>query len=196
MRLGVALGLYGPIESINEIVWPALPDKLSLLHRLQLIDNAADPLCQEQINVLWALMRHDFADYIVPVRDQDRWLYRYVSHPEITYKLAVISNALSNRPLAAFVMFEHPDHIELVDYVGGVEGVELAVQGARYFAHSLGQSSVKGWFSSAIVSLFEAQCSSMTKTGIEVPINLRGRTQEQAVLPAPLWLMAGDTDFR
>jgi len=196
MRLGIALGLYRPMESINEMVWPALPNKLSSLHRLQLIDNAADPLYKEQINVLWALMRHDFSDYIVPVRDKDRWLYRYVSHPEISYKLAIISNALSNRPLAAFVMVEHPDFIELVDYVGGIEGVELAVQGARHVAHSLGQSSVKGWFSNAIVSLFDAQCSSMTKTGIEVPMNLRGKTKEQAVLPAPLWLMAGDTDFR
>jgi ABC-type polysaccharide/polyol phosphate transport system ATPase subunit len=196
MRLGVALGLYRPVESINEVVWPALPNELSSLHRLQFIDNDAGPLCKEQINVLWALMRHDFSDYIVPVRDKDRWLYRYVSHPEITYKLAIISNTLSNRPLAAFVMVEHPDFIELVDYVGGVEGVELAVQGARHFADSLGQSSVKGWFSNAIVSLFEAQCSSMTKTGIEVPVSSRGKTKEQAVLPAPLWLMAGDTDFR
>ena len=125
---------------------------------MKLIDNAADPLCQEQINVLWALMRRDFADYIVPVRDKDRWLYRYVSHPEITYKLAIVSNALSNRPLAAFVMVEHPDFIELVDYVGGVEGVELAVLGARHFAHVLGQSSLKGWFSNAIVFLFNAHC--------------------------------------
>ena len=196
MRLGVALGLYRPVESINEIVWPALPNKLSLLHRLQLIDNATDPQCQEQIDVLWALMRHDFADYIIPVRDKDRWLYRYATHPEITYKLALISNELSSRPLAAVVMVEHSDFIELVDYVGGVEGVELAVEGARLFAHSLGKFSVKGWFSNAIVSLFQAQCSSMTKTGIEVPMNLRGKSKEQAVLPAPLWLMAGDTDFR
>jgi hypothetical protein len=55
---------------------------------------------------------------------------------------------------------------------------------------------VKGWFSNAIVFLFEAQCSSITKTGIEVPMSSRGKTKEQAVLPAPLWLMAGDTDFR
>ena len=93
-------------------------------------------------------------------------------------------------------MVEHPDYIELVDFVGGREGVELAVEGARNFAQSQSKPIVKGWFSNAIVNLFVAHSMSVTKTGIEIPIDLRGRTQEQAVLPAPLWLMAGDTDFR
>ena len=196
MRLGVALGLYRPVESINEVVWPALPKKVSLQYQLNLIKNAADPEVQEQINSLWAQMHHDFVGFIVPVRDHARWLYRYANHPEITYELAFIANPLSNGPLSAFAMVEHPDYIELVDFVGGREGVELAVEGARNFAQSQSKPIVKGWFSNAIVNLFVAHSMSVTKTGIEIPIDLRGRTQEQAVLPAPLWLMAGDTDFR
>ena len=141
-------------------------------------------------------MRHDFANFIVPVRDFDRWSYRYVNHPKLTYKIALISEPLTNKPLAVVVMVVHPDFIELVDYIGGSDGVSLAVKGARQYAFQFEKPSVKAWFTNAIVHLFDADSLSVTKTGIEVPINLRGTTKEEAVLPAPLWLMAGDTDFR
>jgi ABC-type polysaccharide/polyol phosphate transport system ATPase subunit len=196
MRLGVALGLYKPVESINEICWPAASNKDLALQSMVCIEKVAMPHYQEQINALWAQMRYDFAGYIVPMRDYARWLYRYVYHPEKSYKIALISEPLTRKPLAAFVMVEHSDYIELLDYVGGSQGVELAIQGTRLFAGQLGKASAKAWFTSAIVPLFDAESVSVTKTGIEVPINLRGRTKEQAVLPAPLWLMAGDTDFR
>jgi hypothetical protein len=130
------------------------------------------------------------------MRDYSRLLYRYVNHPEHAYRVVLISSRLTDKPLAAFVMLEHPNFNELVDYVGGSAGIGLAVEGARQCAFTLGKTVIKGWFTNAIVHLFDAQCSSITKIGIEVPINLRGRTREQAVLPGPLWLMAGDTDFR
>ena len=196
MRLGVVLGHYKPVESIHEIIWPALTNKTPLREQMHSVDKAAAPQYQEQINALWGQMRHDFADFIVPVRDFERWLYRYVRHPEFTYQIALISAPLTSKPLALIVMLEHPDYMELVDYVGGKDSVALAVQGARHCAGQLGKPAVKGWFTNAIVSLFEAESLSVQKVGIEVPINLRGRTIQEAVLPAPLWLMAGDTDFR
>jgi hypothetical protein len=196
MRLGVALGLYKPVESINEICWPAASNKDLALQSMVCIEKVAMPHYQEQVNALWAQMRHDFAGYIVPMRDYARWLYRYVNHPEKSYKIALISAPLTSKPLALSVMVEHPDYMELVDYVGGKDGVALAVEGARHCAGQLGKPAVKGWFTNAIVSFFEAESLSVQKVGIEVPINLRERTMQEAVLPAPLWLMAGDTDFR
>lgn len=196
MRLGVALGLYQPVEAINEVVWPALSYRGSLLRQTNFISKDAMTHCSAQINALWMQMRHDFADYIVPVRDYARWLYRYVNHPELTYQVVLVSARFSKKPLAAFVIIEHPDFIELVDYVGGRAGVDLAIHGARQCAARLGKSILKGWFTNSIVSQFQTNSLSVTKTGIAVPINLRGRTKAQAVLPAPLWLMAGDSDFR
>lgn len=196
MRLGVALGLYQPIESINELAWTAQPHKVSLFKQLRLIPVDAFSQYQEQFNALWAQMRHDFRDYIVPVRDYARWLYRYVNHPEHTYQVVLISARFSKKPLAAFVIIEHQDHIELIDYVGGNAGVDIAIDGARQWAARLGKTTVKGWFTNAIAPRFQTLCASVTPTGIEVPINLRGRSKTEAVLPAPLWLMAGDSDFR
>lgn len=196
MRLGVALGLYKRVETINEIAWSALPAMPSLFRRTRLITKDDFPQCQGQINSLWAQMRHDFADFIVPERDYNRWLYRYAKHPEISYKLVLVSSRISDRPLAAFVMAEHPDFVELMDYVGGRAGIEVAVDGARQLATRLGKTVVKGWFTNALAPLFQARSSGVNPTGIEVPTNLRGRSQEQAVLPGPLWLMAGDSDFR
>jgi len=196
MRLGVALGLYRPVEYINEVAWSALPDRASVLTQARLVAGSELKQFRGQINELWAQMRHDFAGLVVPVRDFARWQYRYAEHPELAYRVGLISSRLTRKPLAAFVIIEHADYVELVDYVGGSEGVELAVEGARRCASGLGKGLVKGWFTGAITPRFEARCMSVTRTGIEVPINLRGRTKEQAVLPAPLWLMAGDSDFR
>jgi hypothetical protein len=196
MRLGVALGLYRPVELINELAWSALPERVSFFSQTRFVEGAELKQFRGQINELWALMRHDFAALVVPVRDFARWQHRYAEHPELAYRVGLVSSRLSRKPLAAFVITEHADHVELVDYVGGIGGVELAVEGARRCASGLGKSLVKGWFTGAITPRFEARCVSVTRTGIEVPINLRGRTKEQAVLPAPFWLMAGDTDFR
>ena len=196
MRLGVALGLYHRVESIYEIVWGALPVKRSILWRTHLIASGALQQYRAQFNALWSQMSEEFADFIVPVRDFDRWLYRYERHPEISYKVVLISARFTKRPVAALVLAEHADFVELVDYVGGADGVGFAVDRARQFAGMLGKSMVKGWFTGALVPCFRGQSSSVTPTGIEVPTNLRGRTKEQAVLPAPLWLMAGDSDFR
>ena len=196
MRLGVALGLYHPVEVINGLEWAALPRNFSLLNRVHLISKDDLPQYQAQINALWAQMQEDFFNYVVPVRDCARWLYRYANHPEISYQIVLISSRMTNKPLAAFVICDHSDHVELIDYVGGRSGVKLAINFARRLASGFGKPVVRGWFTNAIVSLFSHECSSVMRTGIEVPINLRGRTKEQAVLPAPLWLMAGDSDFR
>lgn len=196
MRLGVALGLYRRVESIHEIAWSPLAVRRSLLKRTRLIPNDAFSQYRGEFNALWSQMQSDFAGFIVPVRDYDRWLYRYARHPEITYRVVLISDRLWHRPLAAFVLAEHADFVELVDYVGGAAGVGLAVNRARQFATMLAKPALKGWFTGALAPLFSAHSSSINPTGIEVPTNLRGRTEEQAVLPAPLWLMAGDSDFR
>jgi len=196
MRLGVALGLYQPVEAINEIVWTGMPKRMSFLKKSVYIHKDAISEYRQQINALWEQMRHDFSGYILPVRDFTRWFYRYGQHPDSNFQLVLISSRFSNKPLAAFVIVEHTDHIELVDYVGGSDGINFAVEGARMCAARLGKSFVKGWFTNSLVPLFKVLCKSVAKTGIQVPIDLRGRSKAKAVLPAPLWLMAGDSDFR
>jgi hypothetical protein len=196
MRLGVTLGLYQKLDEINEIVWSALPRQTTWFRKTRLISPNEFQLARAPFNALWAKMRQDFFDYIVPVRDYDRWLYRYVNHPEMTYQVVLITARFSSSPLAAFVYKEHPDCLELVDFVGGRDDVKLAIDEARRLATQHGKAVVKAWFSSAVSADFELDCLSVGKTGIEVPINLRGKTKAQAVLPAPLFLMAGDTDFR
>lgn len=198
MRLGVTLGLYQRLDEINEIVWPALPHQTAWFKKTRLISKIDFHHERKQLNLLWAKMRQDFACCIVPVRDYERWFYRYMHHPETTYQVVLVNGRFSKKPLAAFVFKEHPDFIELLDFVGGRDAVPLAINEARRCAGRLGKPTLKAWFSNAVSALFEAQCSSVEKTGIEVPINLRGKTeaQAQALLPAPLFLMAGDTDFR
>jgi len=196
VRLGAALGLYQKVDTIHEIEWGAHSVRPSIFTSNCLITHEAFPEHKDDIEKLWSQMCQDFCDVVVPERNFTRWHYRYIHHPELHYKIILVSTRFSKTPLAAFVMLEHADHIELIDYVGGQRGIEIALHSVRQWATKLGKTSVRGWFTSSIVALFQLGSSRLTATEIQVPINLRGRTKEQAVLPAPLWLMAGDSDFR
>lgn len=196
VRLGAALGLYQKVETIHEIAWAASPVRASIFNNVTLIPKQVFPAHKDAIEKLWDEMCQDFCDVVVPVRDYARWLYRYINHPEFNYQIILITKRFSKTPLAALVIIEHADHIELMDYLGGRSGIDIALNSARQWATRFGKTTVRGWFTSAIVPLFESGSTHVTATEIQVPINLRGRTKEQAVLPAPLWLMAGDSDFR
>ena len=130
------------------------------------------------------------------VRDAARWNYRYGEHPEYSYRVLMVSNRWTAKPLAALVLRAHPDHLELLDFVGSRDGIPLALRAARMHAAELGLAHVKGWFSSALVDEFSQGQAALEPNDIRVPVNLWGRDADQARPIAPLWLMAGDTDFR
>jgi len=68
----------------------------------------------------------------------------------------------------------------------------------RMQAGDLGLPCVRGWFSARLVEEFASGQATATiePTDIRIPVNLWRRTPDSARPPAPLWLMAGDTDFR
>ena len=90
----------------------------------------------------------------------------------------------------------HTDHLEWLDYVGPRRGIVLAIRAARMHAAELGLPVVRGWFSSRLVDEFAQGGATIETTEIGIPVELFGCAPASAVSTAPLWLMAGDTDFR
>ncbi|MDO8278102.1 MAG: GNAT family N-acetyltransferase [Burkholderiaceae bacterium] len=191
VRLGLKLGLYAQADAISELSWPALAPKRSWQTKTRGIDHLPD--AAGALDRLWREMQLQWPGWLLPVRDAARWQYRYADHPEHSYRVLLIRRRIGGRPIAAVALREHATHLEWLDYLGPLAGVAVAQRAVRMRAGELQLPQVRGWFSSVLVDLFADADATVTPTEVQVPINRWGR--DDAQLPAPIWLMAGDTDF-
>lgn len=196
ISLGIKLGLYLEVDAISTLRWPALAPVRSALTKTRVLQHLSGAAESTRLNLLWRDMQQDWPGMLLPVRDAARWNYRYGEHPEYSYRVLMVSNRWTAKPLAALVLRVHPDHLEWLDYAGSRNAIPLALRAARMHAAELGLAHVKGWFSSALVDEFSQGQAALEPNDIRVPVNLWGRDADQARPNAPLWLMAGDTDFR
>ncbi len=194
--LGIKLGLYAPADAISQLSWTALPPARHWLTKTRSVHDVLGGPDSPKLLQLWSAMQRDWPTLTLPVRDPARWHYRYAGHPVHSYQLLMVSNRLTGRPLAAGVLRAHADHLEWLDYVGGRDGIAPAIRAVRMRAGELGLPEVRGWFSQAPAAVF-ADEARVQSTEIQVPVDLWGRPSDMpAGPPAPLWLMAGDSDFR
>jgi hypothetical protein len=196
LKLGVQLGLYLEVDAISTLVWGALPPARHVLTKTRGLHQLLGRAESARLQQLWRAMQQDWPDMLLPVRDAERWNYRYAEHPEHSYRVVLVSNRWTAKPLAAVVIRAHADHLEWLDYLGPRKGIAAAVRAVRMQAGELGLPSVRGWFSARLVEEFAQGKATVEPTEIRVPVNLLGGAPDAARPLAPLWLMAGDTDFR
>ena len=196
VTLGVKLGLYLEVDTLSTLSWSALAPARHPLTKTRVLHHLSGAAESSRLDQLWRDMQQDWPGLLLPVRDAARWNYRYAEHPEYSYRVLMVSNRWTTRPLAAIVLRAHADHLEWLDYLGSRDAIPLALRAARMHAAELGLAHVKGWFSSALVDEFSQGQAVLEPNDIRVPVNLWGRDADSARPPAPLWLMAGDTDFR
>lgn len=196
LRLGIKLGLYQQVDAISDLRWSDLTPSRHPVTKTRLLPHHLGPTQALQIQQLWQAMQKDWPTLLLPVRDAERWRYRYEQHPEYRYQILLVSNRWTGKPLASIVVRVHTDHLEWLDYVGPRRGIVLAIRAARMHAAELGLPVVRGWFSSRLVDEFAQGGATIETTEIGIPVELFGCAPASAVSTAPLWLMAGDTDFR
>ncbi len=196
LDLGIKLGLYSEVDAISQLTWAALPATRQWRTRTRNIQVVSAGVESQRLGQLWLAMRRDWPQTLLPVRDPARWQYRYADHPDHAYQLLMVTQRFTERPLAAVALRIHADHLEWLDYVGGADGIAVAVRAVRMRAGELGLAEARGWFSRAPAGLF-SEAARIESTGIRIPVDRWGRTESMSLAPdAALWLMAGDTDFR
>ena len=85
-KLGFKLGLYAEAGRMMELRWAPLPAQRHFgwactpLQAIRLTD----------LDVLWRRMQRDWPDLYLPVRDAERWRYRYLQHPTQSYVVLVL----------------------------------------------------------------------------------------------------------
>lgn len=194
--IGRRLGLYREIDKISVMQWQIQEPRRSIMTPTRRINDWPKQRQQKAVTSLWQAMRTSWPDLLLPVRDWAWLQHRYLDHPEHSYELLLVSSRLTDQPKALAVVRAHPDHLEFLDYVGPAQGVALALRAARMHAVNLGLPVVRGWFSQHLTRIFNVGQPTVHDSGIVVPTNLWGRAQVADVLTSPLWLMAGDSDFR
>lgn len=194
--VGRRLGLYREIDKISVMEWQPLKSRRSLMTQTRCINGWQLWRQQQAIAALWQAMRGSWPDLLLPVRDWAWLKHRYLDHPECHYDLLLVSSRLTRQPQAMAVVRSHADHLELLDYVGPADGIALAMRAIRMCAADADKPLVRGWFSQQLTQIFNVGQPHVYDSGIAVPTNLWGRAELASAVASPLWLMAGDSDFR
>ena len=196
LGVGSRLGLYRETDKISVMEWQPLLPRRSLKTQTRSVNGWSLQRQQRAVAALWKAMRASWPDLLLPVRDWAWLRHRYLDHPECRYELLRVSSRLTRQPQAMAVVRSHTDHLELLDYVGPAGGIALALRAVRMQAAHAGLPLVRGWFSQQLTHIFKVGQPHVYDSGIAVPTNLWGRAEPASVLVNPLWLMAGDSDFR
>jgi ABC-type polysaccharide/polyol phosphate transport system ATPase subunit len=194
LRVGLRVGVYAEVDAILALTWSSLPPRRNWRVRTREIGLARGDSETKLIDGLWQAMQHDWPDLLLPERDAAQWIFRYADCPEQRYRVLLLRQRWTRRPLAAVALRAHAGHVEWLDFVGPRANIDAAVEVVRTFAGALGVDGVQGWFSTAAAECFAAKAKT-EPTEIRVPVNAVG-TEDAGKLPGRLWLMAGDTDFR
>ena len=196
MGVGRRLGLYSDIDKISLMSWCALTPTRSFFTRTRRMNEWPLNRQQQAVTKLWSAMCVSFPDVLLPVRDCSLFKHRYLDHPEYTYELTIVSSRLTGQPKSLTVLRTHADHLEFLDYLGPAHGVASALGAARMQAANAGLPLLQGWFTQRLTQIFNIGEPIVQDAGIEVPTNIWGKAQVAGVLASPIWLMAGDSDFR
>lgn len=189
-RLGAKLGLYVEAGRMMELRWTPLPKQRHFGWHCQ-------PLAQRRwsdLDTLWRRMQQEWPDLYLPVRDAERWRYRYLQHPGQPYELLVLRRRWSGRPLAAMALREHSTHCEWLDYVGPGAGIALAAVAVREWAGAKGKP-VTALVSDSVAALFSAQAETVHTSQIQIPVNAPPGQTTTPPWAGRFWFMGGDTDF-
>lgn len=184
LKLGFA------IDQLQEVVWPALsgaPEARRV---------TGDARAAAWADRLWQPMARDLNDALVVIRDGAYLLDRYIRHPLHTYELYLLTSPWLRRPLGLYVLRQHGDWVELMDWIGPLNLGERIITDARKVAAEMGANRLMAWFGRAHVARYGAEASSVTPTQFRVIAPTRMSADWQARFQDRLWLSTGDAEYR
>lgn len=196
-QLGLKLGLYGKAAHMQLMRWSP---QAALWLRNWTVKEICAPGPFAALDLLWQQMQASWSEHFVPVRTAKHWDWRYRQRPSVDYKLLLVSQRLTGRPLAALAVRLYDKHCDWLDYLGPRESLREAIAAVRAFAHQH-QRPVQALISDAVAQEFSAAQSQgleLAPSGIFVPTNAidtAGVVEPSMPWVGRLWLMGGDSDF-
>lgn len=195
-RIAEKLGFYAKVGSMTEVSWTACrrwPAKLCTAVTL-----TADTLAQHApaIDRLWQQMAQDHAAHIIGVRDADYLAYRYFQRPGKDYRVLLLRQRLTRRPLAVLVLQERGDRLYLLDHVGALASLPRSIAFLQDLAARSGKTGVFTWCATHHAQHFAVAAATQQLLPISIPANIWTHGPGPEQLDNRWWLMPGDTDFQ
>jgi hypothetical protein len=191
MNLAEKQGLYVCVDEVHELSWPANHSRTDWLLTTRALHTDLSV-----IDTLWQQMAPHFQYAIIAVRDAAWFEARYRNHPNVEYSLWLIQSRWNRQPLAAFVLRERDDSLELIDLVSDPCNISAVVNAARRHAARLGKSRVTAWLTQSQLSFWATTQPESADTGIRIPLSIITPGPKPEDVTSRWWLMGGDTDFR
>jgi hypothetical protein len=192
MRLAQTLGLYGEVDRIVEMSWPAAKRRNWWITGRAIGTGAGDA---PWVNLAWQRMRADLREAIVGVRDWNYIQHRYLQHPTITYDMIGVSSRLG-RPLGLVVLKREGSLWELMDLVGALRDFPHLLRFALSYAAKGGAERVYCWVADSFSRYFQDAGSEKKEIGVSVASNISLFGPSIAQMQQRWWLVSGDTDFK
>lgn len=191
--VGERLGIYSKVEEIIQFKWQIKNHTPSLRTKLREISSVEN--CSGEIAILWYKMTLDLEDKIIGVRDAKYLVDRYENHPQFKYRIFVIRNRISSRALALFVLRKEENITKLMDFVGPLRYLPIAIRYGRRLARDWACDYLLAWITSSNASLFRCEDAVEESAEIVIPTDAYVNKLPYSSVRNKWWLMMGDTDF-
>jgi len=207
VQLAQNLHLYAPVGEVVELRYPSLENLPTLSRPSELMPwrekFSFRGLARrwrtkawnktKLVHNLWIEMANCLNQSLVGVRDWQRVHYRYLSHPHHQYELFFVTQ--DQRIVALVVLHFEGELCKLMDFIGHLDYVPLAVQHVRHLAQQRGIAHISLWITEHFISTFPARDRTQLTLEIAVPHNIWTQTFPPSDVAERWWLMAGDTDY-
>ncbi len=195
VKLAEHLGLYARVGEMKELRWPALTAKSKIWIQIRHLQPQQYFKEQPLINQLWEKMAVTLRQALVGVRNSAYLYHRYLCHPHKHYELLLISRRFTGQALALVVIYREDDLCKIMDYIGDIKWIPLAIYQIRCFAGRWGLRQVQVWITQNFITAFPSESVEQHDLGIYIPHNIWSDTFSPNQIKNQWWLMAGDTDF-
>lgn len=194
MNIAIRLGLYEKTDEFVEIICAQESARQGAFS----VEDLDFEKQRKAIDELWLLMRKDFGDAIIGVRDSDYFDYRYRQHPFARrgqYHCLQICD-VQGQLRAVVVTKEHGEHKLLLELIAPkVDMAESVAAVSAFYASQDGDRGLKFWLTRSGLGRVELPVAAVNELGIEIPCNSWNAGPPADKLRDKWWLTAGDMDF-
>lgn len=194
IRLGVMLGLYHDLGTLDQLTWATAEQRLPWTWRFASVDpNHGD--FKQMADEAWRVMAADQANHVLGARDADHLRARYLQRPGADYRFFRLQRRLSRQTVALVVLRMGPGGAEWLDFIGPRAALPLAVRAAKAVAARAGAATLVAWASPLASETLLATGAERTGTAAHFAVARASEISEAGLTSARWWWLGGDTDF-
>jgi hypothetical protein len=195
-RVAERVGLYAAVGRIVELSWPPGAGKGLAREKVEDIQAVPAKLVGGLVHALWRRMATDLVGALIGVRDYAWLQYRYLGHPQHSYRVLHLRGGVIPRSRGIFVLRKEGERMELLDLVAPLKELPALVRAARRIAFQENTKELYTWISEPFAGLLQASECVTRDPGISIPTSIWTPAPPPEALRDRWWLMSGDTDFR